>query len=94
MDYKAQYKVCSVFYEESIKYPILDNCRYILWFDEIFERIDRKMLDEEIARIHQCVNEMDNAICEIDNFDPMTFYAIEKKLATVIKKAQKASKGK
>ena len=52
------------------------------------------MLDEEIARIHQCVNEMDNAICEIDNFDPMTFYAIEKKLATVIKKAQKASKEK
>ena len=27
LDYKAQYKVCSVFYEESIKYPILDNCR-------------------------------------------------------------------
>ena len=46
LDYKGQYKVCSVFYEESIKYPILDNCRYILWFDEIFERIDRKMLDE------------------------------------------------
>lgn len=94
LDYKQQYKVCSEFYETIINYPQWDNNRFCLFFDEVYERISPKGLDEQILRIHQCVNEMDNAISEIDDFDPMTFIDIEKRLVPVILKAQKSSKGK
>ena len=39
------------------------------------------MLDEEITKIHQCVNEMDNALSEIDRYDPGTFIRIVTQIA-------------
>ena len=82
--YKGQYKVCYAFYDEIIKYPQWDENRFCLLFDEIYESINPDMLDEEIMKIHQCVNEMDNALSEIDRYDPGTFHRIAEELAKVI----------
>lgn len=67
LTYKEQYRVCYAFYDEIIKYPRWDNNRFGLLFDEIYESINPDMLDEEILRIRQCVNEMDNVLSEMDS---------------------------
>lgn len=84
LDHKAQYKVCYAFYDAIIKYPRWDNNRFCLLFDEIYEAIDPDALDDEILRIHQCVNEMDNALSEIDRYDPGTFYELVEEMGEVI----------
>ena len=84
LDYKVQYKVCSAFYDEIIKYPQWDENEFCLFFDELYERINPDMLDDEITKIRQCVNEMDNALSEIDRDDPGTFHRIAEQLAKVI----------
>lgn len=84
LDYKGQYKVCYTFYDEIIKYPQWDKNEFCLFFDELYERINPDMLDEEILKIRQCVNEMDNALSEIDRYDPGTFLRIAEVLAKVI----------
>ena len=84
LDYKGQYKVCYAFYDEIIKYPQWDENEFCLLFDELYERINPEMLDDEITKIHQCVNEMDNALSEIDRYDPGTFRRIAEQLAKVI----------
>lgn len=61
------------FYDAIIKYPRWDNNRFYLLFDEIYEAIDPNALDEEILRIRQCVNEMDNVLSEMDEREPGTF---------------------
>lgn len=86
LDYKGQYRVCVAFYNEIIKYPRWDNNRFGLLFDDLFESIDPKNLEEELLRLHQCVNELDNTISEIDDYDPTTFFQIAKELEKVMKR--------
>ena len=62
LDYKNQYKICFAFYDEIIKYPQWDKNEFCLSFDELYERINPEMLDDEITKIRQCVNEMDNVL--------------------------------
>ena len=73
LDYKSQYKVCYAFYDAIIKYSRWDNNRFCLLFDDIYEAIDPDMLNEEMLRIRQCVNEMDNVLSEMDEREPGTF---------------------
>lgn len=84
LDYPGSYRVCEAFYDAIIKYSRWDNNRFCLLFDEIYEAIDPDMLDEEILKIRQCVNEMDNALSEIDDHDPATFYELADELAEFI----------
>lgn len=86
LDYKGQYIVCVAFYNEIIKFPRWDNNRFGLLFDELFESINPKNREEELLRLHQCVNELDNFISEIDDYDPTTFFQIAKGLEKVMKK--------
>lgn len=86
LGYKQQYKVCEAFYNEIIKYPRWDNNRFGLLFDDLFESIDPKNLEEQLLRLHQCVNELDNTISEIDDYDPTTFFQIAKELEKVMKR--------
>lgn len=86
LDYKGKYKVCVAFYNEIIKYPRWDNNRFGLLFDDLFESIDPKNLEEELLRLHQCVNELDNTISEIDEYDPTAFFQIVKELEKVLKR--------
>jgi predicted transcriptional regulator len=61
------------------------NNRFGQMFDYVYESINPDMLDEEILRIRQCVNEMDNVLSEMDSKDPGAFLSIEKVLGGIIK---------
>lgn len=84
LGYEGQYRVCYAFYDEIIKYPRWDNNRFGQMFDYVYESINPDMLDEEILKIRQCVNEMDNVLGEMDSRDPGAFLSIERVLAPVI----------
>lgn len=84
LDYKNQYKICFAFYDEIIKYPQWDKNEFCLFFDELYERINPEMLDDEITKIRQCVNEMDNVLSEVDEREPVAFYELAEQLAKVL----------
>lgn len=84
LDYQGRYKVCYAFYDAIMKYPRWDNNRFCLLFDEIYEAIDPDMLDEEILRIRQSVNEMDNVLSEMDEREAGTFCEMAEELAMFI----------
>ena len=50
-----------------------------------------KDLEESVEWIGYAVNDMDNAISEIDYNDPMTFFDIEKSMSKVISKELKSN---
>lgn len=89
LDYKQQYKVCEAFYKMLIKGFEWEGSEMCLRFHDDFEGINPKYLKDSLLRLHWCVNDMDNAISEIDDYDPMAFFEIEKRLAAVIKKSQR-----
>ena len=84
LDYKAQYKVCEVFYKMIfVGFPGEDMpfCRL---FNNLFERINPNCLEDNVRVIRQCVNEMDNLLSDIDDHDPATFYELADELAEFI----------
>ncbi len=58
-------------------------------FEETYSRIDMKDLEKSVEWIDYAINDMDNAISEIDYNDPMTFFYIEKSMGKVISKELK-----
>ena len=58
-------------------------------FEETYSRIDMKDLEKSVEWIDYAINDMDNAISEIDYHDPMTFFYIEKSMGKVISKELK-----
>lgn len=84
LDYQGRYRVCYAFYDAIIKYSRWDNNRFCQLFDDIYESIDPEMLDEEILKIRQCVNEMDNVLSEMDEPEPGTFCELAEELGEYI----------
>lgn len=84
LNYLGQYKVCFTFYDEIVKYPRWHNSKYCILFDELYEAIDPDYLDESILRIHQCINEIDNILSEMDVKDPGSFFQISRVLEPII----------
>lgn len=58
-------------------------------FEETYSRIDMKDLEKSVEWIDYAINDMDNAVSEIDYNDPMTFFYIEKSMGKVIGKELK-----
>lgn len=90
LNYKGQAKVCKTFHQYIKKNP---NVVYFFLdrFEETYSRINMKDLEESIEWIGYAVNDMDNAISEIDYNDPMTFFDIEKSMGLVISKELKSN---
>ena len=88
LNYKGQAKVCKTFHQYLKKNP---NVVSFLTdrFEETYSRIDMKDLEESVESIGYALNDMDNAISEIDYNDPMTFFDIEKSMGKVISKELK-----
>ena len=88
LNYKGQAKVCKTFHQYLKKNP---NVVSFLTdrFEETYSRIDMKDLEESVEWIGYAINDMDNAISEIDYNDPMTFFDIEKSMGKVISKELK-----
>lgn len=90
LNYKGQAKVCKTFHQYLKKNPNADSF-FINRFEETYSRINMKDMEETIEWIGYAVNDLDNAISEIDYNDPMTFFDIEKLMEKVISKELKCN---
>ena len=90
LNYKGQAKVCKTFHQYLKKNPQVVSF-FLDRFEETYSRINMKDLEESVEWIGYAVNDMDNAISEIDYNDPMTFFDIEKSMSKVISKELKSN---
>ena len=90
LNYKGQAKVCKTFHQYLKKNPNVVSF-FLDRFEETYSRINMKDLEESVEWIGYAVNDMDNAISEIDYNDPMTFFDIEKSMGKVISKELKSN---
>ena len=84
LDYKGQYKVCEAFYNMMMEEGGGDDSEMCLRFHDTFEEIDPRYLEDSLMELHFAVNDMDNAIYEIDIYEPGLFMRIARKLGEVI----------
>ncbi len=87
---KGQAQVCKTFHQYLKKNSNADSF-FINRFEETYSRINMKDLEETIEWIGYVVNDLDNAITEIDYNDPMAFFDIEKVMGKVISKELKCN---
>lgn len=90
LNFKGQAQVCKTFHLY-LKKNLNADSFFINRFEETYSRINIKDLEETIEWIGYAVNDMDNAITEIDNNDPMTLFDIEKVMGKVISKELKCN---
>lgn len=90
LNYKGKAQVCKTFHQYLKKNPNVGSF-FTNRFKETYSRINMKDLEETIEWIGYAVNDMDNAITEIDYNDPMTFFDIEKVMGKVICKELKCN---
>lgn len=90
LNYKGQAKVCKTFHQFLKKNPNADSF-FINRFEETYSRINMKDLEETIEWIGYAVNDLDNAITEIDYNAPIAFFDIEKVMGKVISKELKSN---
>lgn len=90
LNYKGKAQVCKTFHQYLKKNPTIRSF-FINRFEETYSRINMKDLEETVEWIGYAVNDMDNAITEIDYNDPMTFFGIEKLMGKVISKELKCN---
>lgn len=92
--YDAQAEVCKAFHK-LIKKGFPDDDSYLITrFEETYDDIIFSHLDDSLDQIHYAINDLDNAIYEIDMFDPMTFFDVERKLAPIIRRSPKKGENK
>ena len=87
--YDAQAEVCKAFHKMIKKGFPGDDSYMITRFEETYDDIIFSHLDDSLDQIHYAINDLDNAIYEIDMYDPMTFFDVEHKLAPIIKRSPK-----
>ena len=90
LNYKGQAKVCKTFHQFLKKNPIAEFF-FTNRFEETYSRINMKDLEETVEWIGYAVNDMDNAITEIEYNDPMPFFNIEKSMSKAISKELKCN---
>ena len=90
LNYKGQAQVCKTFHQYLTKHPNVFSF-FTDRFEETYSRINMKDLEGSVEWIGYAVNDMDNAITEIDYNDPMTFFDIEKSMGKVISKELKSN---
>ena len=85
LNYKGKAQVCKTFQQYLTKHPNVVSF-FLDRFEETYSRINMKGLEESVEWIGHAVNDMDNAISDIDYNDPMTFFGIEKSMGKEISK--------
>ena len=85
LNYKGQAQVCKTFHQYLKKNPNVVSF-FLDRFEETYSHINMRNLDATIEWIRYTVNDMDNAISEIDYNDPMLFFEIAGVLSKVIAK--------
>lgn len=86
LDYKQQYKVCEAFFNLLVGEGFGDNSERCLIFHDSYQKINPRSLDRYLKEMHFLVNDFDNAIYEIDLYDPSTFFHVVRVLKPIIEK--------
>lgn len=84
LDYKVQYKVCEAFFQMMIEEGFGDDNEMCLRFHDTFEEINPRFLESNLMQLHFAINDMDNAIYEIDIYEPGLFIRIARRLSEII----------
>lgn len=84
LDYKVQFKVFEAFFNMMIEDGFGDENEMCLRFHDTFEDINPRFLESSLKELHFAVNDMDNAIYEIDIYEPGLFMRIARRLGVVI----------
>lgn len=84
LDYKGQYKVCEAFFQMMVEEGFGDDSEMCLRFHDEFEDINPRYLENSLMKLHWALNDMDNAIYEIDEYEPGLFMRIAEELSKVI----------
>ena len=84
LDCKGQYKVCEAFFNMMLEEGFGDDSEMRLRFHDTFEDINPRHLEDSLMQLHFVVNDMDNAIYEIDIYEPGLFMGIARRLGEVI----------
>ena len=87
--YDAQAEVCKACHKMSKKGFSGVHSDKISRFEETYEDIIFSHLDDSLDQIHYAINDLDNAIYEIDMYAPMAFFDVERQLAPIIKRSPK-----
>lgn len=86
LDYKQQYKVCEAFFNMMIEEGFGDDSERCIIFKDSFQEINPIFWDNYLKEMHYLVNEFDNAIYEIDIYDPSTYFHVVRALEPLIEK--------
>lgn len=84
LDYKGQYKVCEEFYHILKEEESCDDSVMCGRFRESYEMVEPSLPESSFVPLHWAVNDMDNAICEIDIYEPGLFIRIVSRLGEVM----------
>ena len=93
LDYKVQYKVCEAFFQMMVEEGFGDDSEMGLRFHDTFEEINPRFLEDSLMQLHFAVNDMDNALYEIDIYEPGLFVRIADRLGEVIEGKNKDNEG-
>ena len=84
LGFEQRYKVCEEIYQIFIEGSLGDDSEAILEFHDIFEETDPSLGPGEIRQVKRCVNAMEIALDEIDEYEPEVFFRIVERLAPII----------
>ena len=83
LGFEQRYKVCEEFYQIFIEGSLGDDSEAILEFHDVFEETDPSLGPGEIRQVKRCVNAMEIALDEIDEYEPRLFFRIVERLAPI-----------
>lgn len=84
LGFEQRYRVCEAFYQMFMEGVLGDDSEAILEFHDIFEETDPSLGPGEIRQVKRCVNAMEIALDEIDEYEPRLFFRIVERLAPII----------
>lgn len=84
LDYMGQYRVCEAFFDMMVEEGFGDDSEMCLRFHDLFENIPPDFVEDYMMELHWAVNDMDNALYEIDAYEPGLFMRIAERLGEVI----------
>lgn len=84
LDFGQRYKVCVEFNQMFIEGLLGDDSEANLEFHDIFEETDPSLGPGEIRQVKRCVNAMEIALDEIDDYEPELFFRIVERLSPII----------
>lgn len=83
LDYQHQYKVLEAFFNLMIEEGFGDDSERCLIFHDSFQEINPRFWDSYLKEMHYLVNDLDNAIYEIDIYDSSTFFHVVRVLEPI-----------